>query len=52
MSGRLLASAIEGAGVEGEAEILAQLPGIRRRYLLDVDAPPRMRSRFARLSAR
>jgi LAS superfamily LD-carboxypeptidase LdcB len=52
MTERLLASAIEGAGVEGEAEILAQLPGIRRRYLLDVDAPPRMRSRFARLSAR
>lgn len=52
MTERVLARAIEGAGVEGEAEILARLPGIRRRYLLDVDAPPRMRSRFARLSAR
>ena len=30
-------------------EILARLPVIRERYLLDVDAPPRMRSRYARL---
>jgi LAS superfamily LD-carboxypeptidase LdcB len=52
MTTRLLASAIAGSGVDGEAEILAQLPGIRERYLLDVDAPPRMRSRFARLSSR
>ena len=41
-----------GEGVEGEAEILAALPEIRRRYLLDVDAPPRMRSRYARLRGR
>jgi LAS superfamily LD-carboxypeptidase LdcB len=52
MSVRLLAEAITGAGVDGEAEILARLPMIRERYLLDVDAPPRMRSRFARLSSR
>ncbi len=25
---------------------------IRERYVLDVDAPPRMRSRFARVSSR
>ena len=45
----LLAEAIAGEGVEGEAEILSRLPVIRERYLLDVDAPPRMRSRYARL---
>jgi LAS superfamily LD-carboxypeptidase LdcB len=49
---RLLAEAIAGAGVDGEAEILARLPAIRKRYVLDVDVPPRMRSRFARLSSR
>ena len=27
----------------------AWLPAIRERYLLDVDAPPRMRSRWARI---
>jgi LAS superfamily LD-carboxypeptidase LdcB len=52
MTTRLLAEAIAGAGVDGEAEILARLPEIRERYVLDVDAPPRMRSRFARLSSR
>jgi LAS superfamily LD-carboxypeptidase LdcB len=52
MTTRLLAEAIRGAGVEGEAEILARLPAIRDRYVLGVDAPPRMRSRFARLSSR
>jgi len=52
MSVRLLAEAIRGADVEGEAEILARLPAIRERYLLDVDAPPRMRSRWARLRSR
>jgi len=52
MTTRLLAEAIRGAGVEGEAEILARLPAIRDRYVLDVDQPPRMRSRFARLSSR
>ena len=49
MSVRLLAEAIRGSDVEGEAEILARLPAIRERYLLDVDAPPRMRSRWARI---
>jgi hypothetical protein len=44
-----LSDAIAGEGVEGEAEILSQLPVIRERYLLDVDAPPRMRSRYAQL---
>ena len=48
----LLADAVTGAGVDGEAEILARLPLIRERYVLDVDAPPRMRSRFARVSSR
>ena len=52
MSVRLLGRAIRGADVEGEAEILARLPAIRERYLLDVDAPPRMRSRYARVSPR
>jgi hypothetical protein len=52
MSERLLAEAIATGGVEGEAAILARLPSIRERYLLGVDAPPRMRSRWARLSAR
>ncbi len=52
MTTHLLASAIEGAGVDGEAEILARLPAIRERYVLDVDAPPRMRSRWARIKAR
>lgn len=48
----LLARAITGAGVEGEAEILARLHAIRKRYVLDVDAPPRMRSRYARVNSR
>jgi LAS superfamily LD-carboxypeptidase LdcB len=52
MSLRLLAEAIASGGVEGEAEILARLPSIRERYVLDVDAPPRLRSRYARLSGR
>ncbi len=52
MTTRLLAAAVTGAGIEGETEILGALPGIRERYLLDVDAPPRMRSRFARLKSR
>ena len=52
MTPALLAEAIAGGGVEGEAEILARLPEIRERYVLDVDAPPRMRSRYARLSSR
>jgi len=49
---RLLAEAVAGQGLEGEAEILARLPEIRERYVLGVDAPPRMRSRYARLSLR
>lgn len=52
MSERLLAEALRGAGVAGEPAILARLASIRERYLLDVDAPPRMRSRWARLSPR
>ena len=52
MTTRLLAEAIIGGGVDGEAEILARLPAIRKRYVLDVDMPPRMRSRYARLSSR
>lgn len=46
----LLAAAIQGAGVEGEAEILARLPVIRRRCVLAVASPPRMRSRWTRIS--
>jgi LAS superfamily LD-carboxypeptidase LdcB len=45
----LLAGAIKGADIDGEAAILAQLPSIHERYVLGVDAPPRMRSRWARL---
>lgn len=52
MSARLLADAIRGADVAGEQAILASLPSIRERYLLDVNAPPRMRSRWARLRSR
>jgi LAS superfamily LD-carboxypeptidase LdcB len=52
MTAPLLAAAIAGAGIDGEAEILSRLPAIRKRYLLDVDAPPRMRSRWARLKSR
>jgi LAS superfamily LD-carboxypeptidase LdcB len=52
MTTELLASAIRDNGVEGEVEILARLSEIRRRYVLDVDTPPRMRSRHARLSRR
>ncbi|MGH6630718.1 MAG: M15 family metallopeptidase, partial [Burkholderiales bacterium] len=52
MTTRLLAAAIRDNGVDGEAEILARLPAIRERYVLDVTAPPRMRSRFARVSVR
>lgn len=49
---KLLAETIAGNGVEGEAEILERLPSIRARYVLGVDTPPRMRSRWARLSRR
>lgn len=52
MTTELLAEAIRGGGIDGEAEILARLPAIRDRYVLDVDVPPRMRSRYARLSPR
>ena len=52
MTVELLASAVAGAGVDGEAEILARLPAIRERYVLGVEAPPRMRSRWARLRLR
>lgn len=49
LSVELLAAAIRGAEVEGEAAILAGLPSIHERYVLGVDAPPRMRSRWARV---
>ena len=49
MTVAVLAEAIAGQGVEGEAEILARLPVDPGALLLDVDAPPRMRSRYARL---
>ena len=52
MTTRLLAEAIIGGGVDGEAEILARLAAIRKRYVQGVDTPPRMRSRYARLSSR
>ncbi len=48
----LLASAIEGANIGGEAAILSSLPSIHQRYVQAVDMPPRMRSRWARLSRR
>lgn len=47
----LLGAALEGAGLEGEAEVRSQLPRIVERYVLAVDAPPRMRSRWARGAA-
>src|SRR5688500_12854678 len=48
MTTTLLAEAVASGGVEGEAEILERLPAIRERYVLDVVAPPRMLSRWAR----
>lgn len=51
MTVELLSEAIRGAGVDGEAEILGRLPSILERYVQDVDRPPRMRSRWARLSS-
>ena len=48
----LLAAAISGADVDGEASILARLTSIHERYVLGVDAPPRMRSRWTRISRR
>ena len=48
----LLAEALAGAGVEGEAVILQRLPSIHERYVMGIDAPPRMRSRWATLSRR
>jgi hypothetical protein len=48
----VLAAAIAGAGVEGEAAILPRLPSIHERYVMGIDAPPRMRSRWARISSR
>jgi LAS superfamily LD-carboxypeptidase LdcB len=48
----VLAAAIAGAGVEGEAAILSRLPSIHERYVMGVDAPRRMRSRWARISSR
>jgi hypothetical protein len=52
MTAELLGEAIRGAGVEGEAEVLARLPSIVARYVQDVEAPPRMRSRWARPGSR
>ncbi|MBX3704296.1 MAG: M15 family metallopeptidase [Steroidobacteraceae bacterium] len=52
MTVELLAEAIRGSGVQGESEILERLPAILERYVRDVDPPPRMRSRWARLSPR
>ena len=43
----MLADALRGQGVLGEAEILARLPWIHERYVLAVDRAPRMRSRWA-----
>lgn len=47
----LLAEAIRGQDVLGEATILARLPRIHRRYVQTVDRAPRMRSRWARSPA-
>ena len=52
MTTALIAEAISSGDVDGKAEILARLPAIRERYVLDVDAPPRMRSRWARITPR
>ncbi|MGH8205008.1 MAG: M15 family metallopeptidase, partial [Steroidobacteraceae bacterium] len=52
MTPALIAEAISSGDVDGTAEILARLLAIRERYVLDVDAPPRMRSRWARITPR
>jgi len=44
----MLAGALRGQGVLGEAEILARLPWIHERYVRTIDRAPRMRSRWAR----
>jgi LAS superfamily LD-carboxypeptidase LdcB len=44
----MLAEAIRGHDVLGEAAILARLGRIHGRYVRSIDAPPRMRSRWAR----
>jgi hypothetical protein len=46
-----LADALRGQGVAGEREILGRLADIHARCVRGVDAPPRMRSRWARLPA-
>lgn len=45
-----LAEAVRGGGVLGETTILARLAELHERYVRTVDAPPRMRARWARLA--
>jgi len=40
-----LRSALEGAGIEGRAALLRQLPRVHARYVRGVDRPPRLRAR-------
>jgi LAS superfamily LD-carboxypeptidase LdcB len=47
----MLAEALQGQEVLGLNWILARLPEIHLRYVRSIDAPPRMRSRWARLPA-
>jgi len=46
----LLESALRGSGVQGEQEILARLDALHERYVRTVDRPPRMRSRWAKVT--
>lgn len=45
-----LASAVRGQGVLGEAQVLERLPEIHARFVHGPARPPRMRSRWARLT--
>lgn len=50
LSAALLAEAVRGQGVLGEASVLEQLPEIHARFVRGAARPPRMRSRWARVS--
>jgi LAS superfamily LD-carboxypeptidase LdcB len=47
----LLREAIEGAGIEGRDWLLPRIEDLHRRYVAEVDRPPRMRSRWVRRGA-
>lgn len=46
----MLAAAVQGQGVLGEAHVLERLPEIHARFVRGAARPPRMRSRWARMA--